>query len=305
MVLPINTQYQNNPNWALDNKLRGKRAAICEGISLACAALKAFTDDDSKANEVFDFSQKCLDAGRNYEQYSLYIRDDDDVGKDKKEKPFCGKVGHCASFIEKNINWWLRPLSFLCGKKIQEGYCLISNYLNSIWWRLRLCFEKINWKTFKILPTRIKELFSGKANEMQEACEDIKNLVMPFLGWIGVVSIGIFTPIKSGLKFKEHDNKLVNSLASLGFASQNIYYFFKFTLPEYFDIKSKRSNNSKLLFSLGLVSNITNALLPLLELIPHDKSRNLLTETAQGLNRLFFSIRRNILGNNWLEKNPI
>ena len=170
-------------------------------------------------------------------------------------------------------------------------------------WRLRLTYEKINWNLIRELPAITKLLFQSNFENRRKITELMRKTISPILGFIGITCVGIFTPIKFFLKFKGENSRLLNALASIGFTSQNIYYFFKFTLPESFDIKSKKTNASKLLFSLGLASNATNMALPFIELIPNDKVRNLLSETALGLNKLFFSIRRNFLGNRWLEIN--
>ena len=142
-VHALNSSYQNNRDWAINNKKRGKYAALSEACSIGLSVAKSFTEEDSLLNKSIDFTQKALDVSRDYNQYSIYLRDDDDVGEDTKNKPFVGEIGKAACFVEKNINPWLIPLSFLVGEKAKEGYTSIAHYLNSLyWWQVPRILDK-------------------------------------------------------------------------------------------------------------------------------------------------------------------
>ena len=62
--------------------------------------------------------------------------------------------------------------------------------------------------------------------------------------------------------------------------------------------------NSWYLFGAGLAANTMNITLPIVDVLPlSEKTKTLWKELSQGLARIFFSSRRNINGNKWLEKN--
>ena len=56
-VTAINPNYQNNRNWAIANKQKGKYAAISEACSIGLSVTKSFTEEDSLLNKSIDFTQ--------------------------------------------------------------------------------------------------------------------------------------------------------------------------------------------------------------------------------------------------------
>ncbi len=67
-VNPVNPNYQNNRNWAIANKNKGRHATLCAIGSTVIGCAKTCTETGSLANKVLDVGQKGLDAFRNLEQ---------------------------------------------------------------------------------------------------------------------------------------------------------------------------------------------------------------------------------------------
>ena len=303
-VKPVNHCYHNNPAWATDNERRGKYATICSVSSTAIGCIKTFTREDAFLNKFLSFTQKTIDAIRNWYQYFLYGQKDDDLAFDKVNKPLAAKVGEIGCFIEKNINPIGEPVSALFGENIKESYSSIAHWFSSFWWRIRLCFEKVTWKELKILPLYIKELFHKDLHSRKRAREEVKNIATPILGLIGSFCTGLITPIKAWNKFKGNENKWIDALADGGISSQQAYYFYRFTLEELFNAQDNNNKNNWFLFGLGLATNIMNIALPAIDLLSmNNTAKTLWKELAQGLNRTFFSSRRHIKGREWLEAN--
>ena len=128
-INPINPNYQNNRNWAIANKKKGRHATLCAIGSTAIGCMKTVTEKDSLTNRVLDCGQKVLDGLRNLEQYSLYKREDDDLDFDKRQRPIAGNVGQLACGYETKVNPVAVPLSAIVGGKFGESYNIISNWL--------------------------------------------------------------------------------------------------------------------------------------------------------------------------------
>ena len=303
-INPVNPYYQNNRNWAIANKVKGRNATACAVSSTVIGCAKTFTEKGSSTNWILDIGQKILDALRNLEQYLLYKRKDDDLDFDERQRPIAGNVGQLACNYETKVNPVALPLSAIIGGKFGEAYSTISNWFNSMWWRIRPACQKINWDKLSRIPLKIRKLFDKNIKQRQKTREFLKDNLSPFFGLMGCFCMGIFLPIKAWNKLKENENKWIDAVADGGMLSQHAYYFVGFTLDELFKAQAIGNKNSWYLAGVGAAANIMNIALPLVDVLPlGDRTKALWKELAQGLGRLFFSSRRCINGNAWLEKN--
>jgi hypothetical protein len=303
-ISKINPAYQNNRNWAIANKTKGRNATFCAIGSTITGCAKTFTDKDSFINRILDLGQKLSESLRNFEQYSLYKREDDDLDFDKRQRPIAGNVGELACNYETRVNPIAVPGFSLIGGNIGEAYGTISNWFNSMWWRLRPACQKINWTKIKLLDLYFKKLFHHQLKQRQNAQVFLKDHLPPFFGLVGCFCTGIFMPIKAWKKLKDNENKWIDALSDGGFSSQHAYYLVRFTLEELFKAQGSNSKNSWYLVGAGLAANTINIFLPLVDLLPlNERTKTLWKELAQGLTRIFFSSRRLIKGKEWLEKN--
>ena len=234
-VIPVNPGYHNNRNWALANKAKGKNATIYAVGATIAGCTKILAEKDSITYTLLNFGHKTLEAFRNLEQYLMYKRNDDDVAKDKATKPLAGTIGSIASNYETIINPIALPLSTFLNEKWGESYASISNWLSSFWWRFRLCFEKINLKSLKLLPSSIKYLSSNDKDRRNKALQLIQNSLSPILGVLGSFFIGLFVPIRAWKKLTGNENKWLDACADSGMLTQHIRYLTKFTLEELFN----------------------------------------------------------------------
>ena len=133
---------------------------------------------------------------------------------------------------------------------------------------------------------------------------------MSLLASIGSVSIGVFTPIKIFLNLIDKENRIVNSLGACGKSAINLLYFFKFSLEFLWKGIIKKDKSCHAIFGLGAASNALNVALPLVELLPKEDNclstfSRIWKSLASNLSLLFWGLRRNYLGNQWLEKNKM
>ena len=299
----VNPSYQNNKNWAIANKTKGRNSTLCAVSSTALGITKTFTKEGSFVNRLLDSGQKILDVIRNLEQYLLYKRDDDDLGFDKVKRPIAANVGELACNYEIKINPVVLPVFAIIGGRFGEAYKEISNWVNSMWWRLRPACEKIKWNELKTLPIWIKRLLSQDISQKQNSREFLKDNLSPFFGLAGCFLTGIFIPIKAWNILKGNENKWINACADSGTLSQHLYYFVGFTLDELFKAQKTNNKNNWYLFGIGLAANTMNILRPLIDILPlSDKTKTLWNELTQGLARIFFSSRRYIKGGEWKEE---
>lgn len=303
-VEPVNSNYHDNKNWAIANINKGRNATVYALGSTAIGVAKTFTEKDSFKYWILNIGQKICDALRNLEQFLLYGRDDDDLAFDKKNRPIAGNIGQAACGYEIKINPVAIPVASLIGGKIGEAYHVIANWLSSMWWRIRPACLKINWKELKLFPIILNKLFDRNIKQRQKAQEFLKDNLSPFWGLMGCFCIGIFVPIKAWNKLKENENKWIDAVADGGLLSQNLHYLIGFTLDELFKAQETNNKNSWYLAGVGLAANTMNICLPIIDILPlSEKTKILWKELAQGLSRIFFSSRRNIKGNEWLELN--
>ena len=303
-VNSVNPFYQNNRDWAITNNSKGRNATICAVSSTAIGCVKTFVEKDSFTNRVLDIGQKVLDGLRNKEQYTLYKREDDDLDYDKRNRPIAANLGTVACQVETNVNPIALPFSSLLPENVRESYSSICNWFSSMWWRARPASEKINWKCLKLLPLDLAGLFDAHLDQRRQSQRALTDNLSPFFGLMGCFCMGIFVPIRAWNKLKENENKWIDAAADGGLLSQHTYYFVKFTLDELFKAQETSNKNSWYLFGAGLAANTMNISLPLVDVLPlSEKTKTLWKEFSQGLARTFFSSRRNIKGNEWLEKN--
>ena len=201
------------------------------------------------------------------------------------------------------------PLASVINENISEGYNSIAHFVNAVWWRIRLFSKRIKWNLFdKQFFENFKYIFNSDLQERKKVQEDIEGILTPLLGLIGFCFTGLFTPIKSWFKLTGNDNRLINSLASIGTTTQHLAYFFRFTLPELFKAQENQSKESELLFGVGACANAMNTFLPAVEMISSGdgtfgKIQKLFRELSIGFTMAFFSARRHIMGRQWLETN--
>lgn len=303
-VSRVNPLYQNNRNWAIVNKTKGRNATFCAVSSTALGCIKTVTEKDSFINRTLDFGQKVSEAFRNLEQYSLYKRENDDLDLDKRQRPLAGNIGDIACNYETKVNPIAVPGASLIGGNIGEAYSIISNWFNAIWWRIRPACEKLDVEKLKLVPFYARRLCHKQLQERKQARKSLTEIIAPIFGLGGCFFAGIFIPIKTWNKLKENETKWIDSCADSAFLTQHSLYFLKFTLDELFEAQKTNNNNRWYLFGAGLAANIMNIGLPLVNILPvSDRTKTLWRELAQGLSRIFFSSRRLIKGKEWLERN--
>lgn len=301
-ISPVDFIWGENRNWALANKTIGLHSLASGLIGTASGCIKACTDEGSFLYTACRFIQSIAYGFRNYFQYSLYSRKDDDLGEDIHKRPYAANIGEAACFVEKKINPLALPLAFLFGKKISESYDSIAHLTNALWWRVRLCSEKIVWRDFnRKFFRKIKDLINPDINKRKLATKEIKMIITPFLGIIGTFMMGVFTPIKSFLRLRGIESKPINFFSEMGVLSQHLIYLFKFSLPQLWETQEKDKANDKMLAFTGLCANTLNIALPVIELLPSNetflgKFQKLHRELATGFTAAFFSTRRYLLG---------
>ncbi len=112
------------------------------------------------------------------------------------------------------------------------------------------------------------------------------------------------------LNLIDKGNRIINSLGACGKSVINLLYFFKFTLEFLWKGIIKKDKSCHALFGLGTIANALNIALPAIELLPKendfvDKFSKIWKSLASNLSLLFWGLRRNKLGNEWLEKDDL
>ena len=309
-VDPAIYKWGNNPIWAKANKTTGAFSMASGLIGAGCGCIKDCTDEGSFLNKFIGFIQSVAYGFRNYFQYSLYSRkEDDDLGDDIHKRPLAANIGEIACFIEKKVNPFLLPITRLLGERISESYNSIAHLANALWWRTRFCSNKINWGILnQTFINNAKTLFDKNLRYRSGATEDMEKALTPILGLIGIGTMSLFNPIKSFSELFGLKNKLINFMASVGICTQHLAYLFRFSLPQLWEAQEKNKTNNKILAATGLTANTLNIALPLVEFLPSDNSflgtfHKLYQELATGFTAAFFSTRRHFMGKEWLEKN--
>lgn len=310
-----NNGYQDNPHWAFHNKQKGFIATCFSAGSTASGLVKACSSKDSKVYKVSNFLEKFLYSASNCLQYLLFGRKDDVLGDDEEKRPLAAKVGKVATFQEKYINPFAKPALVLLDTNQQDSLNDALNFFDVFYWKIRFALEKIQWNKIKLIPANIQQLFDPKiqTQDKDKITKMIGEIIAPIFGWIGTVCIGIFTPIKAGLKFFNIESKVINCLTYIGKAAINIPYFFKFTLPMFWKGLITKDKKFHAAFAVGTASNILNIGLPVIELLPTDSQvaetfSKIYKSLAGNLAMLFFPLRRNSLGEDWINthtKNPV
>ncbi len=306
-IKPVNYLWGENLNWAKANAYHGKNSLVSGLSATTLGCIKTFISSDSLSYKALDLFQSVLLGLRSNQQYSIYSRkDDDDLGFDETHRPHAANIGEITCFIEKNINPIALPLTTILGKSWKEGYHSMAHLANALWWRIRLFSKKIHLT--KMTPYLKKLFYINSASERKQLVEDIEHVITPLLGLTGFMFTGLFTPIKSWNKFQGNENKIIDSLSSLGIATQHLIYFFKFTLPQLFHFQDSRKKEPQILFSTGIIANTLNIGMPIIDLCSFEnpflnKIQTLYRELASGFTMIFFSTRRAFLGKDWIRKN--
>ncbi len=298
-------KWGENPYWAKANTEHGKNSLIYGLSATTLGCIKTVTNENSSLNKILNLFQSVFFGLRSNEQYNIYSRKDDDLGFDETHRPHAANIGEIACFIEKKINPIALPLTSLFGSEIKDSYHSIAHLANALWWRNRLHSNKIKWRRFKHMPKLLYKLIRYSNKDVTS--KQISEIITAPLGLLGFAFCGLFTPIKSWLKFKGSENTIINSLSSIGIATQHLIYFFKFTLPNLWDFKEKEKNENKILFNIGAAANTLNIGLPIIDLFPFEnsflsKAQKLYRELASGSTMAFFASRRYFMGSAWFAR---
>ncbi len=300
-------KWGENLSWAKANVFHGRNSLVYGLSATTLGCIKTLINEDSFSYKTLDLFQSTFLGLRSNQQYSIYSRKkDDDLGFDEVHRPHAANIGELACFIEKKINPIALPLTTALGNEVKESYHLIAHLANALWWRSRLFSQKISWKLFKHIPRLFQQLINSTNKNL--VTNQISEIVSPSLGLIGFAFCGLFTPIKSWLKFKGTENKIIDSLASVGTATQHLIYFFKFTLPQIFHFQENNKYEHKKLFNMGICANALNIGLPIIDLLSFEngflnKAQRLYKELASGFTMAFFSSRRYFMGKAWVDGN--
>lgn len=304
------SSYQNNPNWAFNNKQKGFIASCFSLGSTASGVVRACSSKDSKVYEVSNLLEKIFYSVSNWLQYLLFERKDDVLGDDEEKRPLAGKVGEITTFQEKYVNPIAKPLSTLLNANQQEGLNDALSFPDAFYWKIRFALEKINLEDFKLVPNFLRDIFNKEVNvtDKKRSTNEISKIVTAMFAFIGTLCIGAFTPVKVVLKLIDKESKIINLLTAIGKATIEIPYFFKFTLPLLWEAVITKDKKCHAVFGVGTAANIMNTALPVVELIP--KQNNFLMKFCElyksltsNLLSLFFALRRNHLGSEWLKIN--
>ena len=302
--------YQNNHNWAINNRSKGLYSGYVALGSTISGCIKACSNKDSKTYKVCNFSEKLFYSLSNCLQYFLFARDDDVLGSDEKNNPIAANTGKIASFTEKYIEPVAKPLTVFLEPNLQEASNDALSFFDVFYWKLRFIMDKIDFRNLKLLPGLVKDLFNRNTNVevKNRRTQNIVNITMSLLASVGSACIGVFTPIKIFLNLINKENRIINSLGACGKSIINLLYFFKFTLEWYWKGIIKKDKSCHALFGLGATANVLNVALPAIELLPKeeggflDKFSRLWKSLASNSALLFWGLRRNKLGNEWLKE---
>ena len=302
--------YQDNRDWAIHNKSKGFYSGCIALGSTVSGCIKACSNKDSKTYKVCNFFEKLFYSLSNCLQYYLFARDDDVLGSDEKNNPVAANAGKVASFTEKYIEPVAKPLTVFLEPNLQEASNDALSFFDVLYWKLRFIMDKVDFKNLKLLPSMVRDLFNSNLSikEKAKVTDDAVKIMKSFLASIGSICIGVFTPIKVFLNIIDKENRIINSLGAVGKAAINILYFFYFTLPFLWKGNIKKDKDCHALFGLGTTANALNLALPAIELLPKeensflDKSSRAWKSLASNSALLFWGMRRNKLGNEWLEE---
>lgn len=305
--------YQNNHNWAIHNKSKGFYSSCIAVGSTVSGCIKACSNKDSTVYKVSNFFEKVFYSLSNCIQYFLFDRKDDVLEYDNLNNPIAANAGKVATFTEKYIEPIAKPATVFLEPNLQEAANDTLSFFDVLYWKLRFVMDKINLTNLKLIPAYIKDIINPNVDtkEKENATKNIVDFSMSFLASIGSACIGIFTPIKIFLNLIDKENKIINSLGACGKSVINLLYFFKFTLEWFWKGIIKKDKSCHALFGLGATSNALNLALPAIELLPKeengflDKFSRLWKSLASNLSLLFWGIRRNKLGNEWIENSQL
>lgn len=183
-------------SWAVDNYMKGWDGFMLSNSSFLASILKSAFKENKIIGKTASVFEGALAGIRNYNQYSLYSRTDDDVYVDKKQNPFAFKLGKIACFTERYIDPWFLTLSKLF--RDDDAIETLAHLPRDLYWRSRVFVDNPFYRT---------------------------------LGYIGFFSVAFLSTTRSILKLSGLENRFINFLAGVGFAVHHIIYFLKFTKP--------------------------------------------------------------------------
>ena len=304
-------KWGENLSWAKANVFHGRNSLIYGLSATTLGCIKTLIHEDSFSYKALDLLQSTFLGLRSNQQYNIYSRKkDDDLGFDEVHRPHAANIGELACFIEKKINPIALPLTAALGNEVKASDHSIVHLANALWWRSRLFSTKIKLSRLQYIKDDLVKLCRANLEVKKLSASHLESIISPLLGLIGFVSCGLFTPIKSWLRFKGTENKIIDSLASVGTATQHLIYFFKFTLPQIFHFQENKKYEHKKLFNLGICANALNIGLPIIDLLSFEnsflnKAQRLYKELASGFTMAFFSSRRYFIGKAWVDGNRL
>lgn len=303
--------FQDNGDWAIHNRSKGFYSGCIALGSTVSGCIKSCSNKDSKIYKVCNFLEKLFYSLSNCLQYFLFERKDDVLGSDEANNPIAANAGRIASFTEKYIEPVAKPLTVFLEPNLQEASSDALSFFDVLYWKMRFIMDKIDFKNMKSLPTYIRHILNKtlNTNDKADATKNIVDKSMSLLASIGSVCIGVFTPLKIFLNLINKENRIINSLGACGKAVINVLYFFKFTLPFYWNALITKDRSYHALFGLGATANALSIALPVIELLPKeedsflDKFSRAWKSLASNSALLFWGLRRNSMGKDWLGKN--
>ncbi|GEM_PF-5073279 len=178
--------------------------------------------------------------------------------------------------------------------------------------------QKLEHETcIKYLFDEVRNIFSSDLIKANNSIDNLSSFLSPTLGAIGLTTQIAGSILKAGLKSNNIESRFINTLASFSQATQNLIYYFRFTMPKFIEVKqqikegnisSETITRNKLLCRLGLLSNISNFAAPIFEVVDTDNKwfqigRSLIKELADNTSSMFFAKRREDMGKRWLAAN--
>ena len=132
--------------WACENEKVGKEASLLVNASIVFGVIKEHLDFNSVPDIVkssFNFLYGLSRGIRNYRQYYLYNRVDDDANCNRYQKDIygnklAGSIGSLSMIFERKINPYLFPIVELLEDKVKLPLKRLLSLPTNLWWRVRM-----------------------------------------------------------------------------------------------------------------------------------------------------------------------
>ena len=153
--LILNNSYDNALRagiWSHHNIALGKKSSRFALLSLFTGIIKQWFFPSSNEGEVADSPHRPLALSilnslfrsqRNLNQYKIYSLPDDDAAMnvyqaDVYGNKIAGSLAHASTFMERNINPYLVPISEILPSNVGECFRRLVVIPTSLWWRARM-----------------------------------------------------------------------------------------------------------------------------------------------------------------------